>query len=155
MPLTALPYYFFYGRDLVQTGYGCQDLLRVYALNMLLIPVNLGGVFKSIQQGWTGRQIPFKRTPKVSGRTAAPAVYVALEMAIVLYCLVGASVDLVHHRWVHSALALFNAAIFLYAIHAFIGFQSCWEDFLQGVRKGRRSTTATRSLELFPARVAQ
>jgi len=62
-----LPGNFPYGRDLVRIGYRLRDLVRVYALNLLLIPVNLGGVFKSIQQGITRRKIPFGRTPKVPG----------------------------------------------------------------------------------------
>ena len=72
LPLTALPYYLLYGRDLVLAGYRWIDLFRVYALNLLLIPVNLGGVFKSLQQAVTRRTIPFSRTPKVAGRTTAP-----------------------------------------------------------------------------------
>ncbi len=43
LPLTALPYFLLYGRDLVLCGYRASDLLRVYALNLLLIPVNVGG----------------------------------------------------------------------------------------------------------------
>lgn len=70
LPLTALPYFALYGRDMVLLGYKWWDLLRVYALNLLLIPVNLGGVVKSLQQAVTGRQTPFGRTPKVVHRTA-------------------------------------------------------------------------------------
>ena len=43
LPLTAAPYYFLYGRDMAQAGYRLADLFRVYALNLLLLPVNLGG----------------------------------------------------------------------------------------------------------------
>ena len=43
LPITALPYYWLYGRDLVLAGYRVRDLFRVYALNCMLIPVNLGG----------------------------------------------------------------------------------------------------------------
>ncbi len=64
LPLTALPYFYLYGRDLVSLGYKWSDTLRVYALNMCLISINLGGVFKSISQGITGERIPFVRTPK-------------------------------------------------------------------------------------------
>src|SRR5256885_1060029 len=79
LPLSAAPYFFLYARDLVRTGYRYADLLRVYALNLMLIPVNLGGVLKSLEQALTGRKTPFGRTPKVSGRTAAPALYVLAE----------------------------------------------------------------------------
>jgi hypothetical protein len=79
---TAVPYFLLYARDLRYSGYGIRDLARVYALNLLLIPANLGGVFKSLQQAITGRRIPFGRTPKVSGRTSAPARYVLAEYAL-------------------------------------------------------------------------
>jgi cellulose synthase (UDP-forming) len=74
---TALPYFALYARDLSLIGRRRRDLLEVYALNLLLLPVNLGGVLTSIRQGLTGRRIPFGRTPKVSDRTAAPAGYIA------------------------------------------------------------------------------
>lgn len=65
LPLTAMPYYALYARDLWQSGYRHgADLLRVYALNLLLLPVNLGGVLRSLHQGFKGHKIPFRRTPK-------------------------------------------------------------------------------------------
>jgi cellulose synthase (UDP-forming) len=78
----ALPYYVLNGRDLVLSGYRWRDLFHVYVLTLLLIPVNLGGVVKSIHQWWTGRQPVFARTPKVTGRTAAPAVYILTSLAL-------------------------------------------------------------------------
>jgi len=128
LPLSALPYYFFYGRDLLHSGYRIGDLFRVYALNLLLVPVNLGGVFKSIHQAWTGQEIPFKRTPKVMGRTAAPAMYVVLEALFLLYCGSGFVVDSVNGRWMHAAFALVNGGFFLYAIKTFIGLRNGMED---------------------------
>ena len=44
LPLTAIPYFLLYGRDLVRLGYSWADLPRVYALNLLLLPVILAGV---------------------------------------------------------------------------------------------------------------
>ena len=75
IPLAATPYFVLYGRDLMQAGYRWTDLFRVYALSLLLIPVNLGGVFRSLQQAITGRKVPFVRTPKVVSRTPAPTLY--------------------------------------------------------------------------------
>jgi hypothetical protein len=73
LPVTAIPYFTLYLRDLLLCGYRPGDLFRVYALQLLLIPVHLGGVLKSLQQARTGAKIPFGRTPKVVGRTAAVA----------------------------------------------------------------------------------
>jgi cellulose synthase/poly-beta-1,6-N-acetylglucosamine synthase-like glycosyltransferase len=120
LPLTALPHFLLYGRDLVLTGYRRTDLLRVYALNLMLIPVNLGGVLKSLQQAVTRRRIPFKRTPKISGVTTAPAVYILAEIAIPLGCLIYAAIDLHRERWMHGAFTLVNAGFFLYALAVFV-----------------------------------
>jgi len=128
LPLTALPYYFFYGRDLIQAGYQFSDLLRVYALNLLLIPVNLGGVFKSIEQGITKKKIPFKRTPKVMGRTISPASYLVIEIFILAYLCVGVLVDVSFQRYFHALFGLVNGAFFLYAFQRFIGFKDAIKD---------------------------
>lgn len=70
--------------DLLLLGYRPLCPLRVYAMNLLLLPVNLAGVVMSIRQGITQRKIPFARTPKVSDRVRAPAIYVVLPAAMVL-----------------------------------------------------------------------
>ncbi len=128
LPLSAVPYYFFYGRDLVHSGYRMADLLRVYALNLVLVPINLGGVFKSLHQAWTGQRIPFKRTPKVMGRTAAPALYIVAELLIVIYCMSGFVVDSYRGRWIHAVFALLNGGLFLYGVVIFMGLRECRED---------------------------
>ena len=120
LPLSALPYFLIYGRDLVLAGYRWVDLPRVYALNLMLIPVNLGGVLKSLQQGITGARIPFKSTPKVSGVTSAPPVYVVAEFAIIAYCLADAAADSMFGRWFHATFAAVNAGFFIYALVNFV-----------------------------------
>jgi cellulose synthase (UDP-forming) len=66
LPLTALPYFALYARDLTLAGYRATDVVRVYALNLVLVPVNVGGVVQSIVQGVTRRKTAFKRTRKWS-----------------------------------------------------------------------------------------
>ena len=81
-----------YGRDLVLSNYRWRDLAHVYALTLLLIPVNLGGVARSLHQWWTGRHPVFARTPKVTGRTAAPAFYIVASLAVPVWtAIVGSS----------------------------------------------------------------
>jgi cellulose synthase (UDP-forming) len=128
LPLTALPYFFLYARDLRYSGYRTADLARVYALNLLLIPVNLGGVLKSLQQAVTGRRIPFGRTPKVSGRTSAPALYVAAEYALLASWLIGSAIDVDARHWLSAAFCLSNSLLLVYAIKSFIGFRESWSD---------------------------
>ncbi|RKZ69783.1 MAG: glycosyl transferase [Gammaproteobacteria bacterium] len=128
LPLTAAPYFFFYWRDLMQLGYHGFDILRVYALNLLLIPINLGGVFKSLQQAFNKTKIPFGRTPKVEGRTSAPAFYIFLEYVLVFQWIMGAGFDFASHNWAHGSFAMVNAIFLGYAIWHFIGVTESVED---------------------------
>jgi len=121
LPLTAVPYYVLYARDLQRNGYRPSDLARVYALNLMLIPVNLAGVFRSLHQAWTGRRSAFGRTPKIKGRTSAPRRYLMAEHALLAQWLLGAVVELLHHHQLHAVFALANAAFLFYAIVRFIG----------------------------------
>ena len=120
LPLTAIPYYTLYTRDLLRSGYHRGDILRVYALNLLLIPVSLCGVFKSLRQAVTGQKTPFGRTPKTSDPTRAPRGYVFAEYVLLAQWLLGASVEFLRGHPVHAALALTNAAFLAYAFVALI-----------------------------------
>jgi cellulose synthase/poly-beta-1,6-N-acetylglucosamine synthase-like glycosyltransferase len=132
LPLTALPYFLLYWRDLVRIGYRRSDILRVYALNLLLIPVNLAGVLKSLQQGLTGRRVPFGRTPKVTGRTVAPN-WAALSLwGLLAWCLIAAGFDVAAGRWVHAGFALMTGTALGYALVAFVGLQASVEDATRG-----------------------
>ena len=130
LPLTALPYYALYGRDLLLAGYRFTDLFRVYTLNLLLVPVNVGGVLRSLHQAMTGQQTPFRRTPKVPGRTTSPSLYILAEYGLVAYCLFGAVMSLEAHRAWNAVFTLANAAVLLYGIHLFIGFRNGREDLV-------------------------
>ncbi|MBW1880867.1 MAG: glycosyltransferase, partial [Deltaproteobacteria bacterium] len=126
--LAAVPYFFLYGRDLTLVGYQWRDLARAYALNILLIPVVIAGTLKSLEQLVTGRRAPFARTPKVQGRTAAPAFYVALVLGLVLYLAAIAGVDIARGRWVHFAFSSFNGALLLYALTGMMDPAAALED---------------------------
>jgi hypothetical protein len=128
LPVTAVPYYALYAADLRRAGYRVLDVLRVYALNMLLIPVSLGGVLSSLWQACTGRRSAFARTPKVTGRTAAPAGYVAAEITLFASWLVGAAAALYLGHRLNAAFALTNGLCLLYALVRFIGLQAAWDD---------------------------
>lgn len=144
LPLTALPYFLLYGLDMRRLGYKWFDLLRVYALNLLMIPVNLGGVIKSLQQAVTGRKTPFGRTPKVRSRTAAPSLYVLWIVGIFVYCLGGSVVDLGFARWVHAAFAFINGLFFGYAIVALVGLNEVAEDLLAPLLERLRQASRIR-----------
>lgn len=131
LPLTAVPYFFLYGRDLRLMGYHRGDVFRVYALNMLLIPVNLGGVFTSIQQAITGRQIPFARTPKVANRTPVVPRYLAWTGALIAQWTLAAWWDFHNGFASHGFFAAANALILGYAVFAFIGVRHAFSDLVR------------------------
>ncbi len=147
LPLTAIPYYVLYARDLRRAGYRVEDVFRVFALNLMLIPVNLAGVLASLRQAGTGRKSSFGRTPKIQGRTAVPARYLMAEYALLTHWVVGMVVEFRHGRPLHAAFALINAAFLAYAITRFIGLAESWQDLgamRTGARVGRRITRWTR-----------
>ena len=128
IPLASLPYYFLYSRDLVQAGYRSADLLRVYALNLLLLPVNLAGVFSSLQQAVTGKRVAFGRTPKVECRTAAAPFYVISQYALLALLAVNLGLDLWSERFVHAAFIVFNGGMLVYAVVRLMGVRESLED---------------------------
>jgi cellulose synthase/poly-beta-1,6-N-acetylglucosamine synthase-like glycosyltransferase len=135
LPITAAPYFLLYGIDMRALGRRWSDLLRVYALNLALVPVHLGGVLASVRQLLTGRKTPFGRTPKVVSRTAMPAIYVAAVFGLALYCFAYVVFDVLAQRWAHGAFALLNGGFFAYGAIAFIGLQEGIEDL--GLRRAR------------------
>ena len=119
--LAALPYFMAMASDLKSTGYRRSDVFRIYGFNLILLPVNLAGVLKSLQQAITGKKIPFVRTPKVKNRTAAPALYVLAPYAIVIFSGLTLWRDIVEQNWGNAAFAAFNAVCGTWAILAYIG----------------------------------
>jgi hypothetical protein len=153
LPLTAVPYYYLYGRDLRQAGYRWSDLLRVYALNLLLMPINLAGVCRSLQQALTGRKAPFGRTPKVEGRTGMQPLHVVLQWGLFAYMLVALGVDLAVGRTSHALFSLGNAAFLGYGITRLIGWRAGWEDLCAAASAWTRRSTA--AVEAVPARASR
>ena len=145
LPLTALPYFFLYARDLRYSGYRMRDLAGVYALNLLLIPVNLAGVFKSLHQMVTGRRSAFGRTPKISGRTATPGVYVLAEYGLLASWLLGFGFDVAAQRWASAVFCFANALMLAYAIASFIGIRQGVEDLRSSLARRWRSKAAQTS----------
>jgi len=129
MPLAALPYFALYARDLAAAGYRpVRDLIRIYALNLLLIPVHLGGALTSIQQAIAGTKIPFRRTPKISGRTRTSRLDLVWQLSMVLSSAGLAVYYGSQMRWFSGTFALANAALLLYGIRHFIGFAEMKQD---------------------------
>ena len=130
LPLAAAPYFLLYGRDIVRAGYSWKDLFGVYALNLLLFPVHLGGVLKSLQQAFTGRKTAFGRTPKVTTRTAAPPLYVWAVISLLVCSIISAIIGFADYHWVRFAFSFINAIVFTFVVASFIGLRECVEDAL-------------------------
>lgn len=137
LPFSALPYFVLYARDLSYSGYRMRDLFGVYVLNLLLVPVNLSGVFKSLHQGIVRHKIPFARTPKISGRTRIPLLYCLAELALPSLCLGAAAWDASQGRWAHAAFGAINGALFVYGLFALIGIKNLLNDLRGGLGLGR------------------
>ena len=129
LPLTAVPYFWLYGRDLRLMGYERLDLLRVYALNLLLIPVHIGGVLQSVRQGIRQTKLPFSRTPKVGQRTRVSPPYVAVTWFLIGQWTTGAVWDFYNGFPSHGVFSALNAIIMAYAVSIFMGWRESWADF--------------------------
>lgn len=119
--LAALPYFLAQASDLKYCGYKRSDIFRIYGFNLILLPVNLAGVLKSMQQALSGKKIPFARTPKVKNRTIAPMIYVIAPLLIVTYSVFTLWRDAQAENWANAAFAGFNALVASWAIIAYIG----------------------------------
>ena len=129
----AVPYFVAMGSDLRECGHRFSDIFRIYGFNLVLLPVNLAGVLKSIQQAFTGEKIPFARTPKVRNRTAAPALHVLVPYLIVIFSVFTAWRDFHQQNWGNCAFAVFNAVLASMAIWAYIGLRASIVDMALGV----------------------
>jgi cellulose synthase (UDP-forming) len=148
IPLAMTAYMVAYARDLRQCGYGWLDFPRVYALNLLLLPVNLGGTLRSLYQACTGRHAAFARTPKVTGRTAMPGAYVVMEYLLLAVTLALTVSDLMLGKWVGAALSGLYALFFAYGLGRFIGWRASWEDLRLWM--GSRAATASADADAGP-----
>jgi hypothetical protein len=133
--LAALPYFLAMASDLKRCGYKRVDVFRIYGFNLMLLPVNLSGVFKSVQQAVSGKKIPFARTPKVRNRTASPALFALSPLVIIAYSGWTLWRDIDDHNWGNAVFAGFNATATFYAVCAFMGLRFALLDIWLGLRE--------------------
>jgi cellulose synthase/poly-beta-1,6-N-acetylglucosamine synthase-like glycosyltransferase len=136
--LAALPYFLAMSADLKRCGYKRLDVFRIYGFNLILLAVNLAGVFKSMQQAVTGKKIPFARTPKVRDRTVTTPMFIVAPVLIIGFSIYSVWRDLhdpLHQDWGNAAFASFNAVLAAYAVVAFIGLRAVVVDTWVGLRE--------------------
>lgn len=130
--LAALPYFLAMASDLRYSGYNAMDIFRIYGFNLIMLPVNLAGVLKSIEQGITGKKIPFARTPKIKNRTASAPIYVIAPLLIVAFSLFTVWRNVMVENWGNALFAGFNAFVASWAIVTYIGFGNIIADSWYG-----------------------
>ncbi|WP_336645820.1 glycosyltransferase family 2 protein [Microbacterium sp. USHLN186] len=131
--LGALPYFLAMASDLHYCGYKRTDIFRIYGFNLILLPVNLAGVLKSVQQGLTGRKIPFARTPKVKDRTSSPLLYIVAPYLIVAFSALVGWRSFVDGAWGTFAFSAINAVCALWAVLGNIGVRASVVDVWVGL----------------------
>jgi cellulose synthase/poly-beta-1,6-N-acetylglucosamine synthase-like glycosyltransferase len=130
---TIFPFLLLHARDLSRSGYSWTDLPGVFALNLLLLPVVLGGVLKSIQQILFRKKIPFARTPKIADRTAVPPLYILALSGLVFWSGFIFLNDLLNDSRGHALPSLWNVLAFTYGCVTFIGLGAMSVDTLRGI----------------------
>jgi len=131
--LAALPYFLTMASDLKYCGYKYSDIFRIYGFNLILLPVNLAGVLKSLEQAVTGRKIPFARTPKVKDRTRASLVFVVFPILIIAFSLFTVWRNVEVQNWGNALFAAFNALAATWAMAAYIGIINALSDTWVGL----------------------
>jgi cellulose synthase (UDP-forming) len=121
LPLISLPYFILLAQDLKEAGYHPRYLPSVYSLNLLLLPVLVGGTLLSLRQAYTGRRANFNRTPRVCGGTPMPLVYSIAIYTIFYYAAFWAIWNLSVGSFAHAAIAAVVASAYFCGISAFIG----------------------------------
>lgn len=126
--LTALPFLAAQADDLRRLGHRARDVVWVQALNLVLIPVNLAGVLKSLHQAMTGRKIPFARTPKIADRVAAPPVFILTPYLLVLGLAGLAVLAATRDYWIGVGFAAGTSLLVLVGAFTFVGVRTALED---------------------------
>lgn len=140
----VLPYFVAMSSDLRYCGYRRRDVVWIYALNLLLLAVNITGSVASLIQLLTGGKGTFVRTPKVRNRTRT-----ALWFALVPYLLLALValillVDVQRHHWVNATFVALNGLCLLLGVVLLMGVPASLSDIVvQGVQLlYRRDTEA-------------
>ena len=152
--LAALPYFLTMAGDLQYSGYKYSDIFRIYGFNLILLPVNLAGVLKSLEQAITGKKIPFARTPKVKNRTPVSLLYVFGPLLIVGFSIFTVWRNVEAHNWSNALFAGFNTFAASWAIIAYIGVGNMvadmWVYITNWLYVERKTTVPTKKFQPSP-----
>lgn len=131
--LSATPYFLAMAIDLKYCRYSYSDIIRIYGFNLILLPVNIAGTLKSLEQLLTTKKTPFARTPKVKNRTAVALPYLFSPLFIVGFSLFTLWRNIHGENWGNAAFAGFNALASTWAIVSYIGIKNLFVDIWLGL----------------------
>ncbi|MEK7494703.1 MAG: glycosyltransferase family 2 protein, partial [Patescibacteria group bacterium] len=131
--LAALPYFLAMAIDLRYCRYSYSDIIRIYGFNLILLPVNIAGTIKSLEQALTTKKTPFARTPKVKDRTAVALPYVLSPLLIVAFSIFTLWRNIQGENWGNAAFAGFNTFAATWAIISYIGIKNMFVDIWLGL----------------------
>ncbi len=126
--LAAAPYFIAMAYDLKYCGYKASDVFRIYGFNIILLPVNVAGVLKSIQQALTNEKIPFARTPKVKDRTIAQPKFIIVPLLVIAFSIFTFVRSYNVQNWGNAAFAALNTILALWAFVSYIGVRNAVMD---------------------------
>jgi cellulose synthase/poly-beta-1,6-N-acetylglucosamine synthase-like glycosyltransferase len=131
-----IPYYCLYLRDLKYMNYRKRDLISIFALTLILLPINLSGVYLSVKQLFTGQHTLFRRTPKVQYTTPVPLLFIVIEYCLCIYSISAFFNSLHVQEWLSAAYSLLNFVFYIYGIHCLIQYypRDLLKDFWQFVK---------------------
>lgn len=144
----AIPYFMAMSSDLKRSGYKRTDVVRVYAFNLLMLPVNLVGTVKSMYQAVSGRKYAFVRTPKVKHRTTAPFGYVAFPYLLIAAAGYTTYHDIQNQFWEHAIFSGLNTILAFYGLVVFIGIRNSFVDMAIRSFESLRRDIDTREAEV-------
>jgi cellulose synthase/poly-beta-1,6-N-acetylglucosamine synthase-like glycosyltransferase len=119
--LTAAPYFLMMMFDLKRIGYRKRDILHIYGLNLLLLPINLAGTIQSLVQIVGGHKLAFARTPKVQDRTPGPLIFLLIPLILTVWSLWTVRNDVLREDFIHLGLTLITLTMLIAACINFIG----------------------------------
>lgn len=126
--LIAVPYFAEMASDLHALGYRRRDVVAIYGLNLLLLPVNLAGSIGSVAQALSGRKARFARTPKVAARTRVPALYLIAPLVVAAAAAaIGVRAAYVD-AWGTTVFAAFTTLSIVWALLRLVGVRNAVSD---------------------------
>jgi cellulose synthase (UDP-forming) len=131
--VTLPPYLYLVCRDLRHTGYRRSDILRAYALFLVLLPVVLTGVKNSILQLLFGIKAKFGRTPKIEHRTAIPLTCSLAIIGLFCWSVSIFHADVIRGDGFHAVFALSNVLALGYGLVAMVGLRAIGQDFTHAI----------------------